>query len=526
MNAQPPASRFRRNDHPAVPRPDLGAWSPSAQVAVVVPARGGQQKLDLLLAALSAQTYPQDLMDVVITDDGSEPALRLPRLRPRRTRLLRAGQGRGGIAAAVAAAVEAAEGEVVLRLDADLVPAREHVEAHARWHRSADYLVVVGKLAFTDAPPEAMDAEAVRDRVAEGRAEALFAGAETTTDWSIQLVRDSGGTVLDEGRAFTIANGATISFSRSLYRDCGGIDASVPLGSDTELGYRLAQTGALFVPDPEAAAWHLGVSQMRSDRNAGKRVRHPYLANRVPVLRYLRAQPGMSWTVPYVEVAVEAEGASLEAVRATAASALSGSVSDVSVALTGPWDELSRPGRVAPLADPLLDLRLLRETFAGEPRVRFAPAPAETALPVPFRLALPAGTAVRYDGIERLLAYADEHRLGRLEIAVPGGKAVLDRTAAIGRASRCREAGEPLEDALAAVWGVGTADGADWFAPASDPEHPARLRRAIEREAAARRGAERRLRAALKARSARPRRTAGLLRRRAGAVLRRLGLRG
>ncbi|THV28033.1 glycosyltransferase [Glycomyces paridis] len=523
-----PASRFSRNDHPAVPRPALGAWAPTATVSVVVPAYGGQDRLDLLLAALSAQTYPEALLDVVVLDDGSEPPLRLPELRPLRTRLVRAAAGRWGIPSAVAAAVDAAEGEVVLRLDSDLVPARDHVEAHARWHAAADYLVVVGKLAFADVEAGGFEPAGVRDAVAAGRADALFADAVASADWEIGLVREGGGRVLDELRAFTIANGATISFTRSLYTGCGGMDAAVPLGSDTELGYRLAQAGALFVPDPEARAWHLGRSQMNSDRRAGKRFRHPFLADRVPSLRYLREEPGRSWTVPYVEVVVDARGAAFEAVRATVSSVLGGAVSDVAVALLGPWSELSAAGRVAPLADPLLDLRLIGECFAGEARVRRVESVPASSAPVPFRLSLPAGAAFTYDGLAGLVAFADERRVGRVEVGVRADAgpavAVLDRTAALARAERCRAEGESAAAVLDAVWGVASVDGGDWFA-ASDAEPVRRLRREHGREATARGAAQRRLRrriAALKPKrqplSRRLRRGAGKVR----SALRRL----
>ncbi|WP_051704732.1 glycosyltransferase family 2 protein [Glycomyces sp. NRRL B-16210] len=528
MNGHAPAtaSRFARNDHPSVPRPGLGSWTPSATVSVVVPAYSGQDKLDLLLAALAAQTYPEALMDVVVLDDGSEPPLRLPDLRPARTRLVRAEEGRWGIASAVAAAIDAAEGEVVLRLDADLVPARGHVEAHARWHAAADYLVVVGKLAFADVAAGDLEAARVREAVAAGRARALFGDAVASDRWQIGLVRDSGGEVVDELRAFTIANGATISFTRSLYRDCGGIDTAMPLGSDTELGYRLAQAGALFVPDPEAEVWHLGVSQMNADRNAGKRFRHPYLANRVPSLRYLRWQTGRTWAVPYVEVLVEVGGASLEAVRSTVGSVLGGSLGDAAVALVGPWSALDRAERVAPLADALLDLRLVRESFDGDARVRFLESAPASAAPAPFRLTLPPGAAFRYDGLERLVGFADAERAGRVRVGLAGpegpGVAVLDRTAALARAERCRAEGEAPDAVLDAVWGVRSVDGDAWFAVA-EAEPLRRLRMERGREVTARLAAELRLKRRIAALTRRPRRLSPKLRK--GARKIRSGLR-
>ncbi|WP_460496571.1 glycosyltransferase family 2 protein [Glycomyces tarimensis] len=435
-------------------------------MSVVIPAYGEQAALDLTLAALAAQTYPAELLETVVVDDGSVPPLRLPELRPAGTRIIPNDSGEWGIASAVRTAITASSGAVILRLDSDVIPGPTHVEAHARWHERADYFTVVGKLAFVDAEAESFGPAEVRDAVAAADQLKLFGDAVVSDDWEIALVKRSGGVVEDAVRGFTVANGATISFTRAMYEACGGLDTSMRLGSDTELGYRLAQHGALFIADTEAEAWHLGLSQMKSRRNEGKRFRHPFLANRVPLLRHLRAQPGRDWEVPYVRVVVDAARARLEPIRATVNSALSGSVADVEVVLTGPWEGLSDE-RVAPLADPQLDLRLISETFRGERRVRFLDHPPERAAPVPFQLFLDPGVVLRWDGLEHLISYADEHRLGRVESSVPSRRGPLsvrlDRTAALARAGRLRGPGETAEEVLEELWGVARTEPDEWF---------------------------------------------------------------
>ena len=458
--------RIPGNDGAAVGQAPLGEWHPAERVSVVIPAYGDQAALDLTLAALSAQTYPAELLEVVVVDDGSDPPLRLPELRPEDTRLVVNDSGRWGIAGAVDTAVRGSSGPIVLRLDSDVIPGPAHVEAHARWHALADYLVVIGKLAFAEVEVGELDPGRVREAVSADRTRSLFGDASVSEDWEIALVRESGGVVTDPVRAFTIANGATISFSRAMYEDCGGMDTSLRLGSDTELGYRMSQHGALFVADAEAEVWHLGASQMKSRRDEGKRYRHPFLSNRVPALRHLRSQPGRAWEVPYVRAVIEVGGARLEPVRATVNSLLSSTISDIEVALVGPWDELTED-RVAPLADPLLDLRLIRETFRGDGRVTFPSKAPEPAPPVPFRLWLEPGMELRREGLAGLIAHADERRLGRVEVTVPTRvkplSARLDRTAALSRAARLRKAGESFEDLLHELWGIASAPGNAWF---------------------------------------------------------------
>ena len=57
-------------------------------VAVVISCRGGQDKLDLTLASLAVQSYPAKLVNVYIVDDGSEPPLKLPKIRPAKVKLI------------------------------------------------------------------------------------------------------------------------------------------------------------------------------------------------------------------------------------------------------------------------------------------------------------------------------------------------------------------------------------------------------------------------------------------------------
>ncbi|MFD0890323.1 glycosyltransferase, partial [Streptosporangium algeriense] len=308
-------------------------------VSVVIPARGGQDRLDLTLAALAAQTYPAHLLEVVVVDDGSAPPLRVPAIAPERTRIVRSPQGRPGIAGALETGTAAAGGEVIHRMDADIVPYREHVETHMRWHHLADYLVVLGRLRFTAATGPLPAPDQVGRGVEEGGAHDLFAeDPEHGHGWVDELVaahrgfRDAPSPLLHR-----VHVGASVSLPAALLKEAGGMDTSLVLGEDTELGYRLTQTGAVFVPDAEAACWHLGTTLAMRRPGEVRRHNAPFIADRVPYRRNLRSDPGRQWLVPYVEVVVDAADASFEDVRASVDGALASTLSDVNVVVTGPW---------------------------------------------------------------------------------------------------------------------------------------------------------------------------------------------
>jgi GT2 family glycosyltransferase len=477
------SARVARNDYSTVPCPPIGEWTPAATVSVVIPAFANQDKLDLTLAALAGQSYPEDLLEVIVVDDQSSPPLELPEIRPAKTTLLVNNSDQWASAAAVDTGIQVANGSIILRLDSDVIPGRTHVEAHARWHHQADYLTVIGNLHFVDIEPDELSPAATRDAVAAGSTLSLFGDRAADSSWVVKLVNETDRLRDDEWRAFSASNGATISFTRRMYDACGGLDTAMRLGGDTELGYRLAQHGAVFIPDSEAEVWHLGLSQMKSAREEGGRYRRPFVANRVPTFRYMRTRRGMTWDVAYVEVVVDVSEASLEAATNTVASLLGGALSDIAVTLVGPWESLTDE-RVSPLGDPLLDLRLIHEAFRGESRVRFAAAAEPSAAPVPFRLTMPAGYSVAPDGLWELTDLANKVRVGRVNLTFPGIEeapaAVLERTAARARAELVREPGEALDAAMDAVWGVWWADGSEWFKVERQDQQPRRLSQNIK----------------------------------------------
>jgi GT2 family glycosyltransferase len=497
-----PRPRIRHNDYTALTVPEPGNWSPRLSVSVLVPAYGHQEKLDLTLAALAAQTYPAHLVEVLVVDDGSLPPLRLPEIRPERTRLLTpdpggrpGGAGLGwGSALAVDTAARAAEGEVLHRIDADMLVYRDHLEAMARWHHVADYLVVLGYKSFVENVPGRYSAADVRAAVAAGAADALFDPERSVTSWSEQVFADTGGLLTTPHRAYRACNGATISFTPWMYRECGGMDTALALGSDLEIGYRMAQAGAVFVPEPRARAWHLGIPQMRGPRREeGTRVREPSVSQRVPMRRDWRRYSGRQWLVPYVDVVVDAAAAGYEAVRASVAAALAGTLPDVRVTIVAPWSRLDAQaqlagegaggvagaaGRLDPLADPLIDLRLIREAFGHDGRVRLRESLPPDSAPVPFRFTCPAGWMLEPDALARLIELSDADSLGVVYLAAPRGAelsvARLDRTQALARARLLRSTDEDLDDAVHELFGTHWMDGTEWALAPATAERPGR----------------------------------------------------
>ena len=460
-DASPGRPRIHRNDYTVLNVPELGEWTPTLSVSVVIPAYGGADKLALVLASLAAQSYPAHLMEVIVVDDGSPEPLTSPRIRPENTRIIRSAEGGWGSAHAVNTGVAAATGRVILRLDSDMLVHREHVESQLRWHHQADYTVVLGHKLFVDFDPAAMVPEYVYEEVVAGRGDTLFDRDGADPHWVERFIDRTDRLRSAGHEGFKVYVGATGSLHRDLYLRSGGMDPEMVLGGDSEFGHRLAQRGAVFVPDLDSSSWHLGRSQMQEKRDAGTRYRMPYVSNRVPDFHLRRKRPDRQWEVPLVDVVLDVAERTLEEVDETAGALLSGSTPDLRLWMVGPWSRLHNDRR-PPLEEVFLDLRLAHETFRGDPRVRFVESPPETDPRVPFRLYLEAGPPPTPDALAELVTACDRSGAGLLCSPMPGalsagdGVLRLERVAAFERARHLdpEAEGKDLDRLVEEVFGI------------------------------------------------------------------------
>jgi glycosyltransferase involved in cell wall biosynthesis len=99
------------------------------RVSAIVPVRNGAPQVGRCLAALLAQTWPADRLEILVVDDASTDATR-ERVRAHPVRLLEQAEARGPYAARNAA-LRAATGDVLAFTDADCVPAKDWIERGA-----------------------------------------------------------------------------------------------------------------------------------------------------------------------------------------------------------------------------------------------------------------------------------------------------------------------------------------------------------------------------------------------------------
>lgn len=437
-----------RQEWTTVAVPDLGTWAPTLTVTVVLPAKDCQDELELTLAALAAQTYPAELMDVIVVDDASAEPLRLPAIHPERARMLRLPPGDGhGSGRARHAGAEAATGDIVLFLDADIVATRTHVEAHARWHHTVADAVVLGYKLFVDF--DDITAGDVLDATRGDTFDQLLDGRKQKRHtWQEDFIREADRLTTYADYTFLAVVGASVSAPRALYGESGGFSTFGLRGIvDTEFGYRIFTAGGVLIPEPSARSYHQGARNFATRGDEIKRERSGLAANHLPIPMFRPSDVGRMWQVPVVNAVVDATSGTVEAVQITVDSILASAYTDLVVTVS--------PSKELP--------RWIEDYFAADARVRFAPEPVRTGFPAPFSLIVPAGVAIGRSAVGTLLALSESEGVGLVRATVsdePGPPVELWATRALHRARRHTGA-DGLDETARQLFGVHWVSGAE-----------------------------------------------------------------
>lgn len=215
------------------------------RVSVVIPTYNRRDRLKRVLAALEQQCYALDRFEVVVVSDGSTDGTHtyLEELTtPLDLQVVV--QPNRGVAAARNQGVAQAQGEMILFLDDDVVPAPTLITEHMQIHAGQEHNVVV--LGPMLSPPDFAMSPWVRYEQAMlyKQYRAMQAG-----DWQ------------PTPRQFYTGNA---SLARQHIIDIGGFDEHFHRAEDVELAYRLAARGLRFVFNADAVGYHYAERSLES----------------------------------------------------------------------------------------------------------------------------------------------------------------------------------------------------------------------------------------------------------------------
>ncbi|OLT17781.1 hypothetical protein BJF80_00110 [Serinicoccus sp. CUA-874] len=370
---------------------------------MVLPARDNQLELERTLAALAHQTYPSELLEVVVVDDASGTPLQVPPGAPPGTRVVRRDEAQShGSGAARHEGALATQAPILLFLDSDMLADPAHVEAHARWHHVCDHALVLGRKWFVkvdDLGPAEIE-RAGRDGTGVG--DLLTGRAWRTHQWQEEHIEQQDGLTRDADDVFIAVVGATVSIRRELYRRTGGFATFGLRGIvDTEFGYRAYTRGALVVPDSEARCWHQGARNFATRGAEIKRTRMGLAANYLPVPLFRPHNRGRRWTVPTARVVVDVSGQGPgqlgedagELLLLTVDSVLGSEMSDLAITVVTGQTQLPS---------------WWSDYVASEHRVESSVQALTSGFPSPLTVVVPVGVVLAADSLTRAVALLGE----------------------------------------------------------------------------------------------------------------------
>lgn len=262
-------------------------------VSICVPTRNGGRSLRRTLSLLALQSYPMSRIEVVVADDGSEPPFSIDASAvPYELRVVRQDAKGFGAGRARNLAAASASGSILVFLDADIIPERTVLEQYVEWVSRSRLCVPFGFSRFVDltAVPDDQLARAIREGSVEQLVDADDLDSQDYREPYLRSTRDLTEERLDLFRVFVAA---TFAVGAEFFSAVGGFrELGVRGVEDIELGYRLANHGAVLVPVRSARHWHQGERTMSGDRiEAIRRRRQPYVERLLPVGGFRGARP-------------------------------------------------------------------------------------------------------------------------------------------------------------------------------------------------------------------------------------------
>ncbi len=434
-------------------------WQPTKSVSIVIPSYNSAT-LPFTLASIAAQDYPEDLLEVIVVDDGSEPPVELGEYAHPNTRVMRIryedGEG-WGRANGTYRAIEASTGDIIYWVDSDMVLFRDNVRQHAKYAHFIPEAATIGHKGFIEAWPD-FTPEKVYEGVKSGDVENWFDLSTLHKHWSLAVFDETDDLNDSAGRNYSTHMGACATVTREVYNRSGKTDFTLHLGEDTHIAYEIWQAGGVFIPVNEAKTFHLGPATIVTQGEAVAHHNNTYFAQRMPIPRYRRSSTQRQWTVPYVTAVVETGFDTAKYARACVDGILNSTESDVKVLLVGPWSQLTDQRRSV-LRDPNNELYLVQEWYRNEGRVELVEEAPQNVAPSPYRIDVPVTTLFAPHTLDHIMRYVYEETVGVAKFFPQVGHdddkvITVLHTPALGRALPYVSEIVTLDEALDAVWDI------------------------------------------------------------------------
>lgn len=345
-------------------------------VSIIIPVYNRHQILANTLAALTHQTYPKELTEIIVVDDGSnDNVFEVIKKYEKTLNLYYCRQADKGfrVAAARNMGLKQSKSDAIIFIDADILPLPQDIESYMRVMHVSDECVLIGHRRYVDvseinddmilsniAVAEKLPSINPNNDVADSRN-----GSGASIDWRYPVYEKTEHLINDPW-PFTKGAGGNIAFSRSLFTKAGYIDEDFTAWGceDSEHSYRLYNAGAYFIPMMEILSLHqeplkqdIQKAGEDSFRKKGHELTKKIFSQKCPAPAVRQYYAGVDFEIPKVSIYIPAFNAA-SYIQEAVQSCLDQNFGDLEVCICddGSSDET---------------LEILENVFAENPKVRW-----------------------------------------------------------------------------------------------------------------------------------------------------------
>lgn len=289
------------------------------KVSVVILTYNRYEPLRKTLAGLVRQDYPQDLIEVIVTDDGSQQqTIEVVKEFSDLLNIKYVWHKDVGFTAAAARnnGINIARNDMVILLDVDMFPSRDLIKNYASWWKVLDRAVLIGPRKYIAMenikPAELLNNDSSEDTFSEIITNNNVAGkiqGSHSVDWRLEIFERTQNLKTEALPFRTFASG-NVAFSKTEFIKIARFDENfVSWGfEDTELGYRFFNHGNYVIPVMGALAYHQEPEggENETDREAGKELSSQLFGNICPYYRHLIKEKKNEFTIPKVSIYIPA----------------------------------------------------------------------------------------------------------------------------------------------------------------------------------------------------------------------------
>jgi glycosyltransferase involved in cell wall biosynthesis len=248
------------------------------KVSIIIPVYNRYQILANTLAALTHQTYPHSLMEIIVVDDGSSDAIfGVIEKYEQRLQLHYARQIDSGfrVAAARNMGLKLASGEAIVFLDADILPYPNDIASYMQVLHVTEQAALIGHRRYVDTSTINDDlileditiATNLADIVTNNDVSNYKDERGRSLDWRFPIYQETNF-LMDDLWPFTKFAAGNVAFSKKLLKNSGYMDEDFEHWGceDIEFGYRLYNSGAYFIPMMNIVSLHQEPLENASDQ--------------------------------------------------------------------------------------------------------------------------------------------------------------------------------------------------------------------------------------------------------------------